>query len=200
MQRTQIQPRTDAARAHPDEDRGDQPVAPAQPSVADSKLLEAGKVLTAVEGDPPGLFLQTLIRCRPEAMMTLLTNYRDMPEHIFGLQGAEVRSREGDTTAVRFTMKLPFPVGRLVWTNRVQTHLRGAVHSLSWTLIDGNLDANDGHLILQPYRGQPNLTHASYRVRVQPRTSLPRAVHEWAAQRLVPRIVAKLTRAVEQQT
>ena len=102
-----------------------------------TKQLESGKLLTAVTSAPPGVEVQALVRCSPEHMLSLLTDYRAMPQRIFGLERAEVLQSSGETSTVRFTMKLPFPVGRLVWTNSIQTRSAGGIHSLEWTLLDG---------------------------------------------------------------
>jgi len=120
-----------------------------------------------------------------------------MPNHIVGLKAVDVLSVSGQTSSVGFLMKLPFPVGRVSWTNSIQTRVVGNHHVIEWTLLDGGLKANDGRLVLSPYRGQMHLTHARYCVNVSSQSVLPKAAERLATRWLIPKIVGRIRRAVE---
>jgi hypothetical protein len=161
--------------------------------------LEAGRVLSAIQSSPPGVEVKALARCSPNHMLELLSNYPAMPEHIFGLERAEVLRYSGATSTVRFTMNLPFPVGRVVWTNLIQARSIGGIHSLEWTLLDGDLEINDGRLVMTAYQGNSNVTYANYRVRVKSRSAFPKIAERLATRWLLPRVVGKLLRVAEER-
>ena len=143
--------------------------------------------------------MQALARCQPATMIDLLTNYEDMPRYIFGLERAELLDLDGDTAVVRFTMNLPFPIGRVVWMNTLTTRHVGDSWSIDWTLVDGDLRVNEGRLILAEHGRHPFGTYARYLVRVESKSVLPSKAERLATRWLLPKIVGKLRRVVERQ-
>lgn len=164
---------------------------------SEAQKLRAGKVITTLQHSPPGVEVKAVMRRSPHEMLALLTNYEQMPQHIFGLERAEVLRRDGDTSTVRFTMKLPFPVGRVAWTNLIRTNSFGSSYALEWSLIDGDLAVNEGRIVMMPHCGDSDFTFADYTVRVQTRSVLPESAQRLATRWLLPKIVAKLRRVVE---
>jgi len=162
------------------------------------RTLKAGRIITSVQHSPPGVRAQALIRCPPQQLLALLTNYQSMPQHIFGLERADVLRSHGDTASVRFTMKLPFPVGRITWTNSIQRKVIGGIYSLDWTLVDGDLEFNDGRLVMTTHREDGAFTYANYTVRVRTRSRLPRSAERLATCWLLPKIVGTLRRVAEE--
>lgn len=161
--------------------------------------LESGKLISTVLNSPPGVEVQAIMRCSPESILKLLTNYEEMPEHIYGLERAEILSSTSGTRPVRFTMKLPFPVGTIQWTNIIEKRSSESVHSLEWKLVGGDLEVNDGRLIMTNHNGLADVTYARYQVRVQSRTRMPKSAERLAVRWLVPRIVTRLRNALETQ-
>jgi hypothetical protein len=166
-------------------------------SEATEQALSPGQLRTETVTDPPGIRVDGLFRCRPADLFELLTNYSGLPQHIHGLREAEILDSQGQDHLVRFTMKLPFPVGRITWTNRVVTRQIGESYGVSWTLAGGELRENRGRLVVAPHDENPALTRARYLVDVETNFRLPRSAERLASRWLVPRIVGHLRTVVE---
>lgn len=135
--------------------------------------LEDGGLRATTRSDPPGVEVEAIIRCAPGRIFELLTNYEEMPRHIYGLEAARVVGQADGAQHVRFSMKLPFPVGRVEWTNAIQTRQLGQLHAIEWSLVGGDLRTNEGRLVMASYRGQPGVTYSRYTVSVETRSALP---------------------------
>jgi hypothetical protein len=85
----------------------------------------------------------------------------------------------------------------VVWTNLIETRASGGIYSLEWTLLDGDLEINDGQLVMTAHRGNSDFTYANYTVRVQSRSALPKAAERLATRWLLPKIVGMLRRVAE---
>ena len=156
------------------------------------RRLDRGELVVARQSQPPGLRLDAVAACTPERMWHLLGDFESLPAHIPALRTARVlRQRDGEAE-VRFTMKLPFPVGQLSWTNRIKTRQYGQSFGIAWELVEGDLQANSGRLLLAPYRGHPARTHARYQVQVETRSRLPRSAQRLATGWLLPKVIARL--------
>jgi uncharacterized membrane protein len=167
------------------------------PSATETAHLESGRLITAVHPDHAGVDVQALLACSPDRLLNILTNFEEMPRHIYGLERVEVLERAEDEAIVRFTMKLPFPVGRVRWTNQIRFRSIDQAHAIEWTLLDGDLRANAGRLVLTPHRGHEDRTYARYRVHVESRFALPKSAERLATRWLLPKIVNRLRRVAE---
>ncbi len=166
-------------------------------SCQDTKRLERGELLTTVSTTSPGVEVQTLIARDPAHIFSMLTDYGRLPERVFALREAHVLNRNAHEATVRFTMKLPFPIGSVTWTNVVHARQLERTYSIEWALMDGDLRVNDGRLVMSPHREHANITHAHYRVNVESRTRLPKSAERLATRWLLPKVVTQLRQAIE---
>jgi len=166
-------------------------------SALDNARLDSGDLITSIHHESGRCEVQAVFDCAPAVLMGLITNYEDMPDHIFGLEQVDLLERYRDVLTLRFTMKLPFPIGKIVWSNVIKTTSTGSGHSLEWTLVEGDLKRNEGSLILLNHRGNPNRTYARYSVSVQSAMNFPKKVELMMTRWLVPRVVEKLRRVAE---
>jgi uncharacterized membrane protein len=141
--------------------------------------------------------VEAIIDCHSSRVIELLTNFEDLPRHIFCLHEASVlRQFEGNAT-VRFTMKLPFPLGTVTWTNLITTRHHEASDSLEWLLLEGDLSECKGSIVLRQIGEGGEQTHASYQIHVEHKNRLPKRAQRMAVQWLLPRVISRLCKRLE---
>ena len=170
------------------------------PTESVQRRLQSGRVIATTEHDPPSARVEAVFDCAPERVWMLLNRYRELPKLIVGLDSATVLNRSDGEATVEFSMKFPFPIGRIVWVNRISSRRYGDAYGISWRLLSGNLVENSGRLVLARYEGDRNKTYANYLVQVQTRVPLPRAAQRFVTKWLLPRIVKRLRDVAEDPT
>lgn len=159
--------------------------------------LERGDVITNRYRTSDGaraVEVEVLVAAPPSRVHRLMTTYERLPEAIVGLDRADVVWRVGGVAQVDFAMKLPFPIGRLHWTNRIAWRSNDSVHEIAWEYVDGDLGDNTGELILEPWG---DITRAVYRVRIATHGPIPGAAERLALRWLLPKVVSRLREAIE---
>jgi uncharacterized membrane protein len=141
--------------------------------------------------------LEAVFACTPARAWSLITDFEALPKLVHGLERVEVLSRNGSAARVEFSMKLPFPVGRLSWINQVDITEREDFYVASWTLDGGDLQANEGRILVVRYPAKDVATYARYEVHVATRSRLPERAQHLATCWLLPKIVGKLRRVAE---
>lgn len=175
-------------------------LADADPDATRQHRLVAGELLTTPTtgaNGAPGVIVEALLNCPPEAVWKVLTDYERLPDVLMGLRTARVVTTTPEYDDVHFGVKLPFPVGALAWTNRLRRVAQGRLYAISWEYVGGGLKENAGRLTLAPHGPAGMQTYARYQVQVQTRSRLPRSAQGLATRWLLPKVFKGLRRAVE---
>lgn len=141
--------------------------------------------------------VEAIIQCHPSRVINLLTNFEDLPKHIFCLHKATILRQAEGTATVQFTMKLPFPLGTVSWTNLVTSRRSNGTDSLEWLLLEGDLRECKGSMVLKQIGESGGQTHASYQIHVEHKSRLPKRAQRMAVQWLLPRVVNRLFKKLE---
>ena len=165
--------------------------------------LERGQLLvqqSPVSGSRlPAVEVQALLPCPPAQAHRLITSYAAIPRTIFGVDEAVVLCQASAGDTVRFSMTLPFPLGRLQWTNQVTHQIERGCYRTRWSYLSGDLKENQGQLFLAPY-GDGDRSYAHYRVHVELRGRVPSSAQRLATRWLLPKVVKRLRRLATQRT
>jgi ribosome-associated toxin RatA of RatAB toxin-antitoxin module len=151
----------------------------------------------AVEGSGfPRVVVQGVIDAAPERVWAIVSNCNGYEGTMPRIRAAREVERNGDTVICEITVALPFPMSDLTARTRA-THVEGPPRwSRSWTLIEGDYDVNDGSWILEPYKGDPGRTLATYSVHAEPHTSVPGWARRRAQTSSMPDIIEHLRAAL----
>lgn len=158
----------------------------------------ASRAATTIDSSNGKASVQVHLDCPPERVMELLTNYEDLPSHIFCLHEVEVLRRFDTTASVRYTMKLPFPLATVQWTNLVSAESIGdGAFRMEWTLVEGDLAECRGQILLHPAGEFGSETRALYQIHVEHRNRLPRSAQQLVIRWLMPRVINRLCKKLE---
>ena len=161
-------------------------------------LSRQNNVVTTTNPDTGCAQVDALLDCSPSSIFAVLTDFENLPRHIYGLEEALVLVQHENTASVRYHMKLPFPLGRVVWTNVVTTSQSvGGAHCLEWELVDGDLSQCSGKIQLIPTGEHGNQTFARYEIRVAHKNRLPKKAQELAVRWLMPKVINRLCKRLE---
>jgi len=172
-----------------------------EPGVAFAKVLppsRQNKVVTTTNPDTGCAQVDALLDCSPSGIFAVLTDFENLPNHIYGLEEAFVLAQHENTASVRYRMKLPFPLGRVAWTNVVtMSQHHGGTHCLEWVLVEGDLSQCSGKIQLSPTGDNGNQTFARYEIRVAHKNRLPKKAQELAVRWLMPKVINRLCKRLE---
>jgi len=93
-----------------------------------------------------------------DRVYAVIVDYERYPEFLPEIERAEIVARDGDTVDVAFSLNL---IKRLTYTLRL---VGEPDRGVSWTLLDGMFQTNDGGWNLEPLEG--GRTRATYRIEV----------------------------------
>tara|TARA_R110002096_G_scaffold239101_1_gene430703 strand:- start:63481 stop:64014 length:534 start_codon:yes stop_codon:yes gene_type:complete len=141
--------------------------------------------------------IEAVLECEPQEVFELLTDYENLPSHIVGLQEATFLGKANGASSVQFTMKLPFPIGRVCWTNLIEASECDGTYKIEWSLVEGDLSACNGSIVLAPAEGLPRRTKASYQIHVSQKSRIPKRAERMAVNWLLPRVVRRLCAKLE---
>ncbi len=164
-----------------------------------SARLDAGELVSTVSATSNGasrVVVEAVINAPPSVVVDVLGDYEALPDAIVGLTSATIIATRDDKTDVRFAVKLPYPLGSMVWTNRLQRHTRGEAHTIAWDYLGGSLLDNTGRLVAIPYG--THRSYVRYEVTLQARSRLPKRAQRLLTGLLLPRVFKGLTRAVDE--
>ena len=159
--------------------------------------LGSDRVAAITDTDKGRACVEALLDCKPLRVFELLTDYPNLPRHIVGLLEASLIGKSNETASVQFTMKLPFPIGRVRWTNHIKTHQPEGSYCIEWSLAEGDLSACNGNIVLRPTGELGMKTQASYQIHVSQRSRVPKRVERMAVNWLLPRVVRRLCAKLE---
>ena len=155
------------------------------------------RIAAITDTDTGRACVEAIIKCEPLRVYELLTDYRNLPTHISGLRGASLIGQSNDSASVEFTMKLPFPIGTVRWTNTIKTHESDGSYRIAWTLVEGDLTECSGNIVMRPADDLGTTTRASYQIHVSQRSLLPKRAQRTAVNWLLPRVARRLFAKLE---
>ena len=138
-----------------------------------------------------------VVQSEPKAVVERLADFEQLASFLPGLRESSVLSRGASWKTVRFEMKLPFPVGRLVWTNRIVERVVDDGFCFEWQLISGDLAENDGRLEILSMPGNPAASLLRYAVNAKTKRAFPLAAQRLATRWLLPRVMLSVRAALE---
>ncbi len=160
--------------------------------------LRQDKVVTTTNPDTGCAQVDALLDCSASSIFAVLTDFENLPDHIYGLEEAFVHVQQGNRASVRYRMKLPFPLGRVAWTNVVTTSQRDdGTHCLEWVLVEGDLSQCRGRIQLSPIGENGNQTFARYEIHVEHKNRLPKKAQQLAIRWLMPKVIVRLCKRLE---
>ncbi len=141
--------------------------------------------------------IKSNIKGQPSAVAAIFRDYQSMPIWIPGLRSATVVSHESPMV-VAFDMKLPFPVGKLQWTNKISHTNQNGVYKVEWTYVDGVFLDNAGLVTFAPHPSANEYTVANYHVVMELKTKIPMVAQRIGSRWLVPRAIDRLRNYIEE--
>ena len=159
--------------------------------------LGSDRVAAVTDTDTGRACVEALLDCEPLRVFELLTDYPNLPMHIVGLLEASLIGKSNETASVQFTMKLPFPIGRVCWTNHIRAHQSEGNYRIEWVLVEGDMSACNGNIVLRPTGDLGMKTQACYQIHVSQRSRLPKRAERMAVNWLLPRVVRRLCTKLE---
>ena len=94
-------------------------------------------------------------------------------------------------------MTLPLPICRVRWTYHISGQESEGIYRIEWSLVEGDLSACNGNIVLRPSGDLGMKTQASYQIHVLQRTRLPKRAERMAVNWLLPRVVRRLCTKLE---
>ncbi len=110
--------------------------------------------------------------------------------------------REGDAIIGDGMTSVPFPLTDRQWRIRIRHHEEERDgqprYVAEWVHVPdvGNMNANDGYWLLQPFDGDDSRTLVTYAVRVDSGISVPDAIERSATRRMFPDFIRRLRERV----
>lgn len=141
--------------------------------------------------------VEAVLECEPRQVFALLTDYENLPSHIVGLREAAFLGKAHGASSVQFTMKLPFPIGRVRWTNLIEASECDGTYRIQWSLVEGDLSECNGSIVLAPANRLGTKTKASYQIHVSQKSRIPKRAERMAVNWLLPRVVRRLCAKLE---
>lgn len=160
-------------------------------------ILGRKRVTTSTDAAIGRAKVEAIIDCPPARIIEILTDFEALPNHIFCLHKASILRQAEGTATVRFTMKLPFPLGLVSWTNLISCQSSEGSDSLEWLLLEGDLSECKGSIVLRETAESGAQTHASYQIHVEHKSRLPKRAQRMAVQWLLPRVIKNLCKKLE---
>jgi ribosome-associated toxin RatA of RatAB toxin-antitoxin module len=127
------------------------------------RLLERGDVVTEARDTASGrrdAVAYGLFSAAPDDVFAAVTDYERYKDFMPFTTVSEVRRREDDT--VWFYTELGFPLKTITYEIRVK--LDAEQRKASWTLVRGDLKANDGSWHIEPYQAGSLATYSLHLV------------------------------------
>lgn len=155
--------------------------------------LERGEIVTEVTDGPGGrrdARARALIAAPPEKVWAAITDYPRYKEFMPFTTASEVRKREGDT--VWFYTELSFPLKTIRYEIKLRLDKPG--WRVDWTMVSGDLKANEGGWRLEPFGASSGETYVIYTLFIQPGFMVPGFVMSKLSQASLPQVIGVVRR------
>jgi hypothetical protein len=117
----------------------------------------------------------------------VVTRFQDYRRNLPRVRESEVLKTEGRLTVLRLRVVLPWPLPDL-W-NELEIVANESKDKLTWRLLRGNINVNEGTLTLTPVG---NTIRMEAEARVDPGHMIPQWAVAWGAKKVLPKILHRM--------
>jgi len=155
--------------------------------------LETGEIVTELTDGPGGrkdARAKVLIAATPEKVWAAITDFENYKEFMPLTTVSRVKKREGND--VWFYSELNLTLKTINY--EIKLTLDKPAWKIDWTLVEGNIKANDGGWLLEPYGDGE--TYAEYKAFVAVGFSVPSFIGNKITQGSLPQILGAVRKRV----
>jgi ribosome-associated toxin RatA of RatAB toxin-antitoxin module len=161
--------------------------------------LDHGEILVDAEEVPgsevPRILMEGVIDAPPAVVWEIIQHCAEYRKILPRIAESEELSREGDVVRCRTVVETPWPMKNLSSINRAVHTTGGGVWKREWKLESGDYLMNEGSWTLTPFDAAGGRTRVVYRVRTQPKSSVPHFVQGFAQKKALPDVLAAIRNA-----
>lgn len=158
-----------------------------------TNALDRGKILikkVPVRGsDVPEVVVHAVVDAPPPEVWEVVSDCDQFAHRLPWVKHARQLKRVGNQVTCTTTVDMPFPFSDLTATTRATHEQKGGAFTRRWKLLKGDYHFNTGSWTVQPFGGDGSRSLLTYKLHVDPKTSVPRWLREKAERSVIPKLI-----------